>query len=302
MIQGRVFDIQRFSIHDGPGIRTVVFLKGCPLRCAWCHNPESWAPGMQISWTHALCTGCGVCVAVCPVGAHTMEAGVHRYDRARCAACGQCAEACPSLALEQSGRLMTVAESLAPVFADKEFFDESGGGLTVSGGEPLMQADFTAALLAGSRAAGIHTAVETSGAGRPQDLELVARQADLVLYDIKAAPADYRRLTGIGYEIPASNLNLIKQAGCELWLRFPLIPAVNDSQLNFENMARLVGEYQPARVEIVPYHRLGVEKRQRMGISDADMPAVPTADQGPVEEWMRRLREAGVEARLPGGD
>ena len=123
-----------------------------------------------------------------------------------------------------------------------------------------------------------------------------------MLYDIKAAPADYRRLTGIGYEIPASNLNLIKQAGCELWLRFPLIPAVNDSQLNFENMARLVGEYQPARVEIVPYHRLGVEKRQRMGISDADMPAVPTAAQGHGEEWMRRLRDAGVEARLPGGD
>jgi glycyl-radical enzyme activating protein len=299
-VYGMVFDIQPFSIYDGPGIRTTVFLKGCPWRCAWCHNPESWAPGVQIAYTPGLCVGCGACAAVCPQDAHRVQDGRHTFDRSRCVACGKCVEACPSLALELSGRSMTVAEVMAPVLADRQFFAETGGGLTVSGGEPLMQADFTVALLAAGRAAGIHTAVETSGAGRPQDVERIARLADLVLYDIKAAPGDFRRLTGADYDLAVAHLGLIKKAGCALWLRLPLVPGVNDTEPHFANSARLVNEIQPERVEIVPYHVLGVEKRRRFGMADAALLPVVSADERQIAIWKTRLLELGVEARVPG--
>jgi pyruvate formate lyase activating enzyme len=195
---------------------------------------------------------------------------------------------------------MTVAQAMEPVLADIQFFTESGGGMTVSGGEPLMQADFTAALLATARAAGIHTAVETSGAGRPQDLEKVARQADLVLYDIKAAPVDYQRLTGADYDRTLGNLRRIKQAGGKLWFRLPLVPGINDTQAHFQNIAKLAAEFQPERVDMVPYHTLGVDKRRRFGMPDAALPDLPSAEKNQVDQWAATLRALGVAVWVPG--
>lgn len=187
---------------------------------------------------------------------------------------------------------------MQPVLADRQFFDDTGGGLTVSGGEPLMQADFTVALLAAGRSAGIHSAVETAGAGRPEDAARIARHADLVLYDIKAAPDDYHRLTGAGYDMTAANLRLVGQAGCELWLRLPLVPGVNDTEFHFANIARLVADVHPGRTEIVPYHGLGVEKRRRFGLPDVALPAQPDADRGQVAQWVACLHRLGVEAQV----
>jgi glycyl-radical enzyme activating protein len=302
VLRGMVFDIQPFSIHDGPGIRTTVFLKGCPLKCPWCHNPESWARAPQIAWDSHLCIGCGACETACPHGAHVVRDGKHTYDRSLCKVCSRCAEACPSLALERSGREMTVAETLAVVLADKPFFADTGGGLTVSGGEPLMQADFTVALLAAGLAAGIMAAVETSGAGLAKDMDRVARQASLVLYDIKAGPDDYRRLTGIDYDTPYANLSVVKKAGCLLWLRLPLVPGINDTQSHFANVADLAAKYHPQRIEIVPYHALGADKRRHFGLPDASIPARPSADARQVAQWTASLHALGVEARLPGED
>ncbi len=298
-IRGMVFDIQPFSLHDGPGIRTTVFLKGCPLHCPWCHNPESWQASGQIAWTPELCVGCAACSRVCPAGAHRMDPGRHAYDRPRCQACGKCAEVCPSRALEWSGRRLSVAQVMERVLVDREFYGGSGGGMTVSGGEPLAQAEFTAALLDAGRSAGIHTAVDTSGAGRLDDLRRMASRSDLVLFDIKAAPEDYERLTGARYEQVVAGLQVIRSQGLALWLRLPMIPGVNDSRNHFENIAKLADEFRPDRIEMIPYHVLGAGKRTRFGLAPTPMPDQPPAEPGQIKQWAGWFRELGVNVAMP---
>ena len=294
---GIVFDIQNFSLHDGPGIRTTVFLKGCPLGCLWCHNPESWSAKPQMSWTPRLCINCGACVPVCPTGAQGIDkSGRRHFDRAKCIACGRCAEACPTRAMEISGRTMTVGEVMDRVLADKPFYEKSGnGGMTVSGGEPLMQAEFTDALLVAARANGVHTSVETSGAGRPADVERIAGHSDIVLFDLKAAPGDYERLTRLDYATALRSLRAVAKAGCPMWLRLPLIPGVNDTDAHFWNVAEVVAEINPERVDVLPYHNLGVEKRDRFGMPEGATAKAVTPDDEVLASWQDRFHELGVE-------
>jgi len=200
MSSGMVFDVQRASLHDGPGMRTTVFLKGCPLRCAWCHNPESQRHDAEISFDPGRCLACGDCAAACPQDRHRLVDGQHRYDRDGCTRCGKCAEACPSLALEPVGRTMSVAEVMAVVRQDLGFYRDSGGGLTLSGGEPAMQAQFAAALLAAAEAEGIDTAIETSGHAPWPAWELIRPHCRLFLFDVKAEADRHRELTGVPLE------------------------------------------------------------------------------------------------------
>ena len=260
--RGRVFDVQRFSLHDGPGIRTVVFLKGCPLRCAWCANPESQQPGPQIAWFENLCAGCGRCAEACPRGAVRMEEGRPRTDRRVCAACGACAAACSRGARRLLGREVTVAEVTAEVRRDAPFFRRSGGGVTFSGGEPLAQAAFLLECLRRCRRLGYHTAVETCGQARWDDLREAAALAGLFLYDLKQLDTRrHEQLTGLGNELVLENLGRLLETGAEVVVRVPVVPGANDDRESLAALAAFVARHpRLRRVDLLPCHPLGAHK------------------------------------------
>ncbi len=290
-VTGRVFDIQRFSLHDGPGIRTTVFLKGCPLRCAWCHNPEGIDPGLALAFQPERCIGCGYCFRVCPEGAHRMEDGVHVLDRERCVLCGECVKECYSGALELVGKEVTAAEVMEEVLRDMPFYETSGGGMTLSGGEPLQQIDFTAGLLTRAKREGLHCCVDTCGFVPYERLERVLPQVDLFLFDWKESdPARHEELTGVRNEKIRQNLRRLHDDGALIRLRCPIIPGVNDREEHFAGIAELAHSLPELEcVELLPYHPLGEGKMDRFGLEQpagltAESPASET-----VEQWEEHL-------------
>ncbi len=263
---GMVFDIQKFSVHDGPGIRTTVFVKGCPLRCLWCHNPESQSIRPEIFFTQEKCIGCGSCVAACPEHCHVLTQ-THLFDRAQCLRCGKCAEACLPEALELAGRSMSVEETLAKVLEDKVFYETSGGGMTVSGGEPMMQFDFTLALVRAAKAEGLHVCLDTCGYADFAKYQEILPYADLFLYDIKASdPVKHQEFTGVDNVRILENLRLLDAAGGKTVLRCPLIPGLNDDEAHLRNIGKLAQNLQHVQeITLHPYHPLGQSKNTRLG-------------------------------------
>lgn len=267
LLTGTVFNIQRFSIHDGPGIRTTVFLKGCPLDCFWCHNPESKRAIPELLYSPNLCIGCRACEAVCEAGTHAFAESGHALDRSRCLRCFRCVEACPTGALDRAGKEMTVDEVLAEVEKDRPFYERSGGGMTLSGGEPLAQAAFALALLAGARERGLHTVVDTCGLGRQEDLLAMARHTDLFLFDLKDTdPERHRANTGSGPETILANLAALDAAGGRTLLRCILIEGANAEPAHYEGLARAYrGLAHSEGLELLAYHELGRAKLERIG-------------------------------------
>ena len=282
MSTGTVFDIQRYSIHDGPGIRTTVFLKGCPLSCAWCHNPEGQSGEPELVFRENRCGRCGACLTVCKHGAiswgesaadgtgersQSVEAGAPATDRSKCRRCGECATVCFSGARELAGRTMTVAQVMSEVGRDAPFYAESGGGVTLSGGEPLAQAGFAAELLAAASGSGIHTVLDTCGFAEWDTMDLVRRHVDLFLYDLKLLDeARHGQLVGVSNAAILRNLRELARLGHDVVLRVPIIPGVNED----DESIRQIGAFAASlprliRVDVLPYHHIGAEKYTRLG-------------------------------------
>jgi len=265
-----IFDIEKFAVHDGPGIRTVVFMKGCPLHCLWCHNPESQSFKPELLFYSGKCTRCGNCAAACPQACHTVSEAGHVFGRGKCVGCGRCAESCPADALKLCGRQMSVDEVMAEVLKDQVFYRNSGGGITLSGGEPLAHFAFASALLKAAKAAGIHTAVETSGFAPWERILELLELVDLWLWDVKASPEKHEKLTGVPWEPILANLEKLAGSGAAIMLRCPLVPGINDEDAQLIRIAELADRLGCVqRIDLEPYHPLGEGKNLALGRNDA---------------------------------
>jgi pyruvate formate lyase activating enzyme len=255
---GIVFDVKHFAVHDGPGIRTTIFLKGCPLRCEWCHSPESQSLNPELLIHQDRCIGCGRCLEVCKLGAISSP---REIDRKKCSLCGECAEACYAGALELLGKKMTTDQLMEIVEKDRELLMSSGGGVTLSGGEPMMQSGFVVELLGRLKETGYHTTLDTSGYTPWEKLKQALEYTDLVLYDLKHMDSfKHKQHTSVSNDLILENLAKTSKNGKNIWIRVPLIPRINDDEENLRELADYVKELEVERTYILPYHTLGVAK------------------------------------------
>ena len=295
---GCVFDIQRFCLHDGPGLRTTVFLKGCPLRCRWCSNPESQRPGPEILYNRSRCMGCHSCVAACPKSLITPSDGGVSIRRDECDGCGRCEDACPTASLVRKGRAMTVEEVVRDVARDREFYTSSGGGATLSGGEPFSQGDFLYELLSAIREAGVSTAIETTAHADWSAMERCLPELDCVMVDVKHADSGaHAAWTGVGLETIFANLRNLASKHGNVTIRIPVIPGFNTDAHARDGLTGLAAELG-LRVELLPYHILGEGKYAMLGRSYPGAAIAASEADTATERLLEHMRAHGVDVSV----
>jgi len=286
---GTIFNIQRYSINDGPGIRTCIFMKGCPLDCLWCHNPESKSPKSELSYAPNKCIGCRKCEAVCPNGCHSFADGVHTINRENCIGCGKCADACIG-ALEIFGRRISAEDAIAEAMKDELFYETSGGGVTFTGGEPFAQSEFLLAMLKEAKAKGLNVCIETCGYTKREILAEAMGYVDIFLFDCKETDADnHKAFTGVDNALIRDNLRFLAENGKKIVLRCPIIPGYNDRSEHFAKIAEIANEYPSIiRIDVEPYHPLGKTKAAQIG-KEYKLSELGMTDKSLAEKWVEEI-------------
>jgi len=302
MEKSLIFDLKRYAIHDGPGIRVNVFFKGCSLRCLWCHNPEGVSKDPELMVMPNRCAHCGDCVRACSYQALSQaENGGIVADRSKCTLCGDCVKACQREAIQIVGREVSVEEMVKEIEKDRIFFEQSGGGVTLTGGEPLFQPEFAEALIDSLHMKGIQVALDTSGYAPAETFLRLTKKSDLVLFDLKMMDGDeHKKYTGASNEIILKNLKALDDLGIPVWVRVPLIPGVNDDGKNLEKLADFLLELQSVKmINILPYHRGGVEKFRRLG-RDKDFKVYEPPSQEKVDSVINFFKQKGFKVKQGG--
>lgn len=289
----QIFDIQAFSLHDGPGIRTTVFLKGCPLKCKWCSNPEGIDPEPTLSYKKSKCSNCLKCVEICSTGALTAVEGQLVVQHKKCNGCGDCIEVCPTDALKLYGYQATPQEIIDQIKKDRKFFDKSDGGITLSGGEVMMQTQFATEILKLAKEEEIHTCIETCGFAGQKEFTAILKYVDNVLFDYKITDSDeHKYYTGRSNKMILNNLKFLCENGTKIILRIPIIPGINDTTSHFEAITEISNQYENIiKVEVLPYHNWGGHKYHEIGIMpdlEIDSTSTEMADQ-----WVSKLKNMG---------
>jgi pyruvate formate lyase activating enzyme len=298
---GKILNIQKYSIHDGPGIRTTVFFKGCPLKCIWCHNPESQSFDNELLLYNKRCIGCKDCVETCKYGAIGFENGGIKFNRDKCISCGSCTEKCYAKARELAGKAMTAEEVIDQIKKDSIFYDESGGGVTFSGGEPLSQPDFLLELLEQCKKNEYHTAIDTCGYGATEIVTAASRMADLFLYDLKSMDDEkHVRYTGVSNKLILENLNAISRLGSRIFIRIPLMPGINDDKVNIKATAEVIKNTSGIdQVNILPYHNIASDKYTRLGRQNGSVD-IPVPSEEHIESIKKEFLDCGIKVKIGG--
>jgi pyruvate formate lyase activating enzyme len=298
--QGLIFNIQRYSLHDGPGIRTVVFFKGCPLRCKWCANPESLKFAQEISYNSKDCIGCQKCVGVCPSNAILFDGSKIDVDQTKCELSLACTHACPTGALLLDAKYYSVAQVMQIVLKDEAFYKNSGGGITLSGGECLSQSQFVIDLLKAAKDKNLHTAIETSGYCQWDEFENVLEYVDLVLYDLKHVDDDiHKEYIGVSNAVILSNLKKIADSEKDMIVRIPIIPTVNDDEASISQYIDLLKNHKTNAVHLLPFHQLGESKYALAGVDYAFSDVKPPSD-GRMAKILKKILDENINAKIGG--
>ncbi|MCT8978426.1 glycyl-radical enzyme activating protein [Clostridium sp. CX1] len=300
MTSGTVINIQKYSIHDGPGIRTTVFLKGCPLKCWWCHNPESQSLKHEIMFFEERCTGCGSCIKRCPEKAIQFKDSYPVVDENKCKICGKCTDFCPNNAREYVGKDMTAQELMREIIKDEVFYDESNGGVTFSGGEPLIHADFLAQLLKLCKERGIHTAVDTSGYVAWENFEKIFDKVDLFLFDLKHMNNDmHKKYMDVPNDLILENLKKLSDKNCNIFIRMPIIAGVNDDSEHIEKAIEFIEKLNVLQVNLLPYHKMGMDKYRRLKM-DYRLSGMEKPSNERMEEIADKFKKSGIRIKIGG--
>lgn len=300
MALGNIINIQKYSVHDGPGIRTTIFFKGCPLSCWWCHNPESQNIQHEIMFFEERCTSCGNCVKRCPQNAIAVKDTYLIVDKNKCALCGKCTDFCPRNAREYVGRDMTVPELMKEIIKDEVFYDESSGGVTFSGGEPLIHADFLDEVLKKCKDRGIHTAVDTSGYVSWDKFEKIADKVDLFLFDLKHMNNEkHIKYMNVPNLLILENLKKLSDKGCNIFIRIPIIVGVNDDEENISETIKFLSNLNIVQVNLLPYHKMGMNKYRRLKM-DYKLSGMEKPSNEKMDEIVGKFREIGVKVKIGG--